>query len=144
VTIETELLDLERRFWTEGPDFYRRHVDESCLVALPEQTGVVGPDALAASVGEGPRWRDVHFDVQGVSEPCAEIALVTYRAHATRSDGERYASLVSSAYVRRDGEWKLAFHQQTPLGLEPRPSSDVEVAGREPTGVGTHLGIDTP
>jgi hypothetical protein len=32
-----------------------------------------------------------------------------------RADGKRYAALVSSAYVKRNGSWKLAFHQQTPI-----------------------------
>jgi hypothetical protein len=32
-----------------------------------------------------------------------------------RDNGEAYEALVSSAYVRRDGQWKMAFHHQTPL-----------------------------
>ena len=29
-------------------------------------------------------------------------------------DGATYSALVSSAYVRREGGWRLALHQQTP------------------------------
>ena len=32
-----------------------------------------------------------------------------------RRDNYTYEALMSSVYVRRDGEWKLALHQQTPV-----------------------------
>lgn len=143
MSTETQLLELERGFWTKGADFYRQHVDRTCLVAFTEQAGLLVRDAVAASVGEGPRWQDVQMELKGFSQPSDGFAILTYRAHARRATGEPYESLVSSAYVRRNGDWKLAFHQQTPLGLEPRPSSDYEVAGREPAGVGTRLAIDS-
>lgn len=41
-----------------------------------------------------------------------------HRARAVRGEGEdeeRYHARVSSGYVDRDGQWKMAFHQQTPL-----------------------------
>ena len=43
------------------------------------------------------------------------VALLSYEAHAIRANGEPFQALVSSAYVRTDGRWKMAFHQQTPL-----------------------------
>ena len=43
-----------------------------------------------------------------------DTAIVTYEAHAKRATGEPYAALVSSGYVKRNGEWKMTFHQQTP------------------------------
>ena len=46
-------------------------------------------------------------------QPTSYLAILTYRARAVRGDTERYQALVSSVYVRRDGAWKLAFHQQT-------------------------------
>ena len=48
-------------------------------------------------------------------QPTADTAIISYRADVTRADGERYAALVSSAYVRRAEGWKLAFHQHSPL-----------------------------
>ena len=32
-----------------------------------------------------------------------------------RADGKLCSALVSSGYVRRGQDWKMAFHQQTPL-----------------------------
>jgi hypothetical protein len=41
--------------------------------------------------------------------------VVTYEVDAERANGEPYRAVVSTGYVKRDGEWKMAFHQQTPL-----------------------------
>lgn len=108
------LLSIERELWTEGPDAYRRHLDDECLVAFAEVAGVWTRDQVAASVEAGPRWRDPVIDVVGWTEPARGVAILTYRVRAVR-DGERYRALVSSGYVRRVGGWKLAFHHQTPL-----------------------------
>ena len=32
-----------------------------------------------------------------------------------RADGKLYSALVSSGYVTRGQDWKMAFHQQAPL-----------------------------
>lgn len=55
------------------------------------------------------------MELDGVLQPADDIAILTYRARADRGEDERYRALVSSGYVRRGGEWKMAFHQQTPL-----------------------------
>src|SRR5262249_50816445 len=34
---------------------------------------------------------------------------------AKRGTGEPYHAVTSSGYIRRHGEWKMTFHQQTPL-----------------------------
>jgi hypothetical protein len=70
---------------------------------------------VAKSVTDGERWRDVQMDVEGLLAPSDNIALLTYRASAVRGADEKYRALVSSGYVKRNGSWKLAFHQQTPL-----------------------------
>ena len=44
-----------------------------------------------------------------------DFAIISYRADVTRADGEPYAALVSSAYVRRPDGWKLVFHQHSPI-----------------------------
>ena len=59
--------------------------------------------------------RDLRIEVAGLLAPTADVAILTYRASATRGEGPRYRALVSSGYVRRLDGWKLAFHQQTPL-----------------------------
>lgn len=43
----------------------------------------------------------------------ADGAVIVYGVVAER-DGAAYSALVSSAYARRGGAWRLALHQQTP------------------------------
>lgn len=115
MSTEDEILAIERQLWTGGREAYERDVDERCLVAFTGMAGVLGRDAVAASTEGAPRWRDPHLEVQGLLEPVAGLAILTYRARASRGDGEVYEALVSSAYTRRPDGWKLVFHQQTPL-----------------------------
>jgi hypothetical protein len=40
---------------------------------------------------------------------------VVYRVNAQRAGEEPYAAIVSSTFLRGDGRWLLAFHQQSPV-----------------------------
>jgi hypothetical protein len=114
MTTTEDILQLEKGFWTEGADFYRQHLDDDCLIAFVGMAGVMGRDQIAATA-QGPRWRDVEIALKGIVEPAPGVAILSYEAKATRADGAPYAAQVGSGYVKRDGDWKLAFHQQTPL-----------------------------
>ena len=118
MTLQTDLLALERKFWTGDAEFYRGHLADECLVAFPDMAGVMSKDQVADMVKkDGPRWSEVNMRDKGLVEPVPGMAMLSYEASAKRGgDGERYNALVSSAYVKKNGEWKLAFHQQTPLG----------------------------
>jgi hypothetical protein len=122
MNLAESLLALERRFWTEGPDFYRSHLDDECLIAFTEQAGVSSKDEIADTV-QGRRFSDLSIEPKGLVEPTEHFAILTYEAKATRPDGEPYAALVSSGYVERDGAWKMAFHQQTPRAAQARRKS---------------------
>jgi hypothetical protein len=117
MSLETELLELEKHFWTGDAEFYRSHVSDHCLLAFKEMAGVKSREDVAATVKEGQRWRELEVDKAGMVKLGDGAAILTYRASATRPDGERYEALVSSGYVKRGSEWKLAFHQQTPTSV---------------------------
>jgi hypothetical protein len=114
MSLENDLLAIENNFWTGGPEAYRRHTDEKCLVAFSEMAGVMVRDDIAKSAEEG-RWKDVVLDLKGLAELSATSAVITYECAAKRKDGQPYRALVSSGYVKRPDGWKLAFHQQTML-----------------------------
>jgi len=42
-----------------------------------------------------------------------DVAVVLYTAAAQRGDDPVYSAQMASTWVRRDGEWRLAIHQQT-------------------------------
>lgn len=119
MSLREELLALEEQFWTGNAEFYRDNLDDRCLTAFADMAGVFDKDDVAKTVGESARWRDVALSLKGLVKPADNFAVLTYQASAVRGNGDRYNAVVSSGYVKRNGGWKLAFHQQTPLGPPP-------------------------
>lgn len=114
MTLEDRLYDIERQLWTGGPDVYRAHVDDTCLTVFTEMTALLDRERIVQSV-DGHRWNDVAMSRKGFTQPAQSVAIITYKASARRSDGRIYHALVSSGYARRLKEWRMMFHQQTPL-----------------------------
>ena len=120
MSLQSELVSIEKNFWSGDADFYRKHLDVECLTAFPDMAGIASREEVAQMVRKDePRWRNVLIDVKGLIQPAPGVAILTYEATADRDEDEHYEALVSSAYVKRGSEWKLAFHQQTPLGDLP-------------------------
>lgn len=117
MAVKDDLLSIERVLWSGDAEAYRRNLDDECLIAFQEMGGRMTRDEVAGTVEGGDRWRDLEIEVEGVIQPTPELAILTYRVNAVRGDGEgeTYRARVSSGYVNRDGQWKMAFHQQTPL-----------------------------
>jgi hypothetical protein len=115
-SVEQELLALERQFWTGGSKFYQENVDESCLIVFNrDMAGVMSNKDIAATVKNGNRRKDLEIKLKGLVTPSEDTTILSYEARATRESGGRYAALVSTGYAKRDGRWKMVFHQQTPL-----------------------------
>jgi hypothetical protein len=116
MTLQAELSTLEKKFWFGDADFYRNHLDDRCLVAFPTMAGVKSKEEIAGMVtDDAPQWKDLKMRDKGFVEPVKGMAVLSYEADGQRASGERYHAFVTSGYVQRDGEWKLAFHQQTPF-----------------------------
>jgi len=118
MSLEDDLFAIEEGFWLSGKDHFAAHLDDQCLLAFPqagEMHGIFPREHVAATATPGNRWRDLSMTDRHLLEPAGDVALISYRADVTRADGEPYAALVSSAYVRRGHGWKLAFHQHSPI-----------------------------
>ena len=113
--LEQDLLAREMQFWVGNADFFRQHLNDTCLTASVDHPGLQPKEAIAASVTQSDSWRSLTIDEKGFLSLGEDAAILTYEASGNRKNGTRYRALVSSGYVRRDGAWKLAFHQQTPL-----------------------------
>jgi len=109
------LLDLERHFWTSGVDFFRNNLGDHCLLAFEGLAGKLSRAHVMRTIGQQARWEAPQLDLKGFIEPTDGFALMTYEARATRPDGKPYHALVSSGYLAEAGNWKLIFHQQTPI-----------------------------
>jgi hypothetical protein len=118
MTLGKELYDIEQGFWLEGKEHFLDHVDDRCLLAFPqagEMHGVHSRAEVAATATTANRWRELTMKDRQLLEAGDDFAIISYRAEVMRADGEPYAALVSSAYVRRPNGWKLAFHQHSPV-----------------------------
>jgi uncharacterized protein YchJ len=113
MAIEDKLYDIEKGFWTEGAAHYRAHVDDQCLTVFAEMAALLERDKIAESAGDH-RWSDLSMTRRGFLNAVEDFAVISYEASAKRA-GRTYRALVSSGYVRRGQDWRMAFHQQTPL-----------------------------
>ena len=116
MTNKEELSALERNFWLEGAEYYRANLAEDCLMVFPEPVGVLARERSIAAIEEGPRWSAVRLDDLQVRQLVQDVVVLVYRATGERDGQEKpYEALATSTYVKQQGDWKLALHQQTPL-----------------------------
>lgn len=115
----SEVISLEEQGWealSSGGEvaraFYERVLDRTVVMLLP---GGLVLDDRAVIVGSmsGQPWSSYELENLTAFQPTDDTAVVAYGVVARR-DGNEYSALMSSVYVRRDGHWKLTFHQQTP------------------------------
>jgi len=118
VTGEQELIELERRGWealATGPgratDFYRDLLTEDAVMLFPGGLRLHGRAAILATM-DAPPWESHALTDVAVTRPAEDVGVVSYVVGAVRA-AKPYAALVSSHYVRRDGSWRLYFHQHT-------------------------------
>jgi hypothetical protein len=110
-----ELLQIDEALARGSGDDYRARLTEDAVVLLPG-IGILDREACAAAVDQAgaPGWGEIEVSDARLVTLGEDSAAIAYRFDGERA-GSRYVALMSSVYVRRDGEWKLAAHQQTPL-----------------------------
>ena len=117
MTLSKDLLAIEEEIWTGGPEAYQKHMDEKCLVAFKDMSGLISRKEIMKAAEKG-RWTNVSLNEKGTIELSAATMIITYECSANRHDGKPYHALVSSGYVKRGEGWKLAFHHHTPLDIQ--------------------------
>jgi hypothetical protein len=114
MTIDELLWDNERKFWTEATAFHQHHMADECLLLLPPPAGVLTKEGFGVWLNENPPWAGIRFGGRRLLALHERVLMLAYNATAhRRNDPVTYRALASSVYRNRDGEWKLAFHQQT-------------------------------
>jgi hypothetical protein len=114
VSIEVQLFELEKGFWTEGEGYYDSHLAEDAVMVFSSPVGLLDREAVVASLRGVPRWAEVSFTEQHLLRLAPDVAALIYHAEARREDAEPYRAHCSSVYVVRNRTWQLAMHQQTP------------------------------
>lgn len=111
----SDLLELENGFWEAAgsPEFYGDHFAEDGVIALA--MGTMGKLEAMEVMETADPWVDHELHSPRLIEIGRDAAALVYRASARRAgDESQYEVVVSSVYVRRQGDWKLIVHQQTP------------------------------
>lgn len=118
--MSADLIHLERQAWealsTSGEAaaaFYEKVLADEVLMLFPGGLVIDGRAQVIASVS-GPAWESYEISDERIVELGVDAAIVAYRAVAVR-EGNEYEALFNSTYVRVDGSWKMAFHQQSPV-----------------------------
>ena len=114
MSLEENLLAIETELWTGGPEAYRKHTDDECLVVFAEMAKTMSREDIAKTAEKG-RWKNVKMTEKGLSKLSDSSAIISYECTATRKDGQPHHAFVSSGYARHGDTWKLAFHQQTKI-----------------------------
>lgn len=119
-----DLVTLERAGWEalragDGADFYGRLMIENGVMVLAHGA-VLRRDDVVASLREAPPWTSYTLSQVHPVPLDTDSAALVYRADAVRP-GHEFAALMTSCYVRDDGDWRLAVHQQTVIPPSPNP-----------------------
>lgn len=117
--LERELLETERKLWSNDAAFYESNLVEEAVLVFAE-TGVITRAAALAAIRQenldGRRWAEVRFEDVRVVQPSENTCFLSYKAAARwEREVSKIFVLATSVYVRRGGMWKLALHQQTPI-----------------------------
>jgi hypothetical protein len=120
--ISKQLWDSESQLWKNDIVLYDRHTMNNALFAFPETGIITKEEALSAIRDEnttGRRWAEVNFEKQQNMFLSESAALITYTAIARWAHKpDVYKALCTSVYVKYERQWKLAFHQQSPLSSD--------------------------
>jgi hypothetical protein len=113
----TEFWEMERRLWLEGVLAYENLMAARCIMVFAPM-GIMQRDSIVKSLRDAPRWSSVIFADQ--AEILGEhVAMLAYRAEASREHTEPYNALCTSTYIREGREWHLTQHQQTARPIRP-------------------------
>lgn len=115
------LIELEKEGWnalsTEGDagrKFYNSILRDDAIMVFPGGMLLVGKENILDSLAAQP-WESFQIENPQVISLSENSVVLIYKVTAKRENSDPYEALISSTYAKRDGEWKLVHHQQTPV-----------------------------
>ena len=115
MTLKDEILAIEKGFWTAGEEHFLAHVDDQCLLVFTQMRGLYSRAEVAASARDPHRWSNLRIADVLLHQPREDALFLAYEARVNRATGAPYRALIGSAYLRREGGWKLTSHQHSEL-----------------------------
>lgn len=116
--LEQTLVALEVQAWQAlrqgmGADFYQRNLVPDAVMVFP--FGVMTREQTIASLQTAAPWSRYQIEEPHVLSLGEDSAILFYRATAQRTGEPPYIAYLTTAFVKHDGSWRTAFHQQTPV-----------------------------
>ncbi|MGX1596129.1 DUF4440 domain-containing protein [Dietzia maris] len=113
-----ELVRLEHQGWASlcdgtGADFYGRLMTPDAVMILAHGLAL-DREAVIASLDDAPPWQTYDISDERLVEIDENTAALVYTGRASRGD-DHFHALMSTVYTRRDGQWRIALYQQTPV-----------------------------
>jgi hypothetical protein len=111
-------IELEHRGWDalksgRARQFYDAVLTSDATFVVPGT--VLGREETLASWDAAPPWRDVELSDERMLDVTEDVCIVTYAGRAWRDAGDPYDARFTTVYVYDGAEWRVAFHQQTPV-----------------------------
>ena len=122
--IKSEILDLEKRFWTSMKD---KDVDaalqltaDPCIVTGAQGVSTIDKETFTKMMSTA-KWvlRDFSFDNVQVQQLGEDVAIIGYKVHEDITvDGSRltFDAADTSTWVRQNGSWLCAMHTESLIG----------------------------
>ncbi len=111
------LLEIEYQLAAGDGSTYRRRLREDAVIVIPGER--LDKAATVAAMDASPGWDELAIEDARAVDLADDAALLTYTFRGRRDDSN-YTAILASAYVRDGGDWRLVFHQQTPIDPAPR------------------------
>ncbi len=118
--LQATLLDVERRGWdslcnSTGAEFYGKIMTEDAMMVLANGA-VMDRDDVVDSLRQAPPWRTYDISDARLIDAGPDSSVLVYVGSAYRDgDDPAFVGAMSSVYVRRGDEWRLALYQRTPM-----------------------------
>jgi len=114
-----DVLELEHAGWASlcdgtGSEFFGELMTDDAVMVLANGTVMTRNDVVEA-LRQAPAWAGYEIDDVRLVQIGEGSTAVVYVGTGRRNDDEPpFVGVMTSVYVRRDGDWKLALYQQTP------------------------------
>jgi hypothetical protein len=116
-----ELIGLEHQGWkslcnSTGADFYGKVMTEDGVMTLAHGF-VLDRQHVIDSLNKAPPWSGYEISQERLIPLSDTAAVLVYRGTAWRGEDTEpeFQAWMTSAYVKRQGQWRLASYQQTPI-----------------------------
>jgi hypothetical protein len=115
-SLAQELIQVERRGWDalcsdDAVSYYKAHLTDDAIMAFP--FGIMRREEALSAMAAAEPWSQYDMEDPTVIALGPDSGVVVYGVTAQRVGQAPFSAVLSSTFVRRDGDWRLAFHQQS-------------------------------